>query len=125
MPSFKRLGIILHLTKHHNQYNNSVLRNIIHKMAVLCKAATYYLHNDVALQIYKSLLLPYLEYADITFERSSSSDLDTLQGMQNRSLGTSDRFLSTNRVGKYAILLHAFNFMYTEKLESGQLMLLF
>ena len=95
MPSFKRLGIILDLTKHHNQYNNSVLRNVIHKMVVLCKTAQYYLHNDVALQIYKSLLLPYLEYADITFERASSSDLDTLQRMQSRARFHAHRYIIT------------------------------
>ena len=40
----------------------------------------------MALQIYKSMILPFLDYADVIFDKAYSKDLDKLQRLQNRCL---------------------------------------
>ena len=63
---FKYLGMVLDPTLNVNHHISSVIRTVLHKMTLLSKVKKY-LNNDVALQIYKSMLLPYLDYADVIF----------------------------------------------------------
>ena len=45
-----------------------------------------YLTNEVALKIYKTMILPYIDYADVIYCKARIGDLDTLQRLQNRCL---------------------------------------
>ena len=125
VPTFKYLGLTLDTTLNYNHHISSVIRIVLHKMTLLAKMKKY-LNNDVALLIYKSMLLPYLDYADVIFYKSNSSDLDKLQRLQNRCLRIClgyDRKFSTDRVHKQASVpfladrrkSHVLNFMYVRK----------
>ena len=52
-------------------------------MSLLAKLRKY-LNDDVALQIHKSMLLPYFDYADVN--NSNIGDLEKLQSLQNKCL---------------------------------------
>ena len=106
VPTFKYLGMVLDPTLNVNHHISSVIRTVLHKMTLLSKVKKY-LNNDVALQIYKSMLLPYLDHADVIFSGLNSSDLANLQCLQNRCLRLClgyDRFFSTDRSHKWAMV---------------------
>ena len=125
VPSFKYLGLILDPTLNYNHHISSLIRLILYKMTMLAKLRRY-LNNDVAIQIYKSMLLPYFDYADVIFHKACSKDLDKLQRLQNRCLRIClgyDRLFSTDRAHKKASMpflvdrrhAHALNFMFSRK----------
>ena len=67
-------------------------------MTLLAKMRRY-LKKKVAVLIYKTMILPYLDYGDVIFHRSNSGDLNKLQRLQNRCLGIClgyDRRFSTD-----------------------------
>ena len=100
-------------------------------MTLLAKMKRY-LKKDVALLIYKTMLLPYLDYADVIFNNSNSGDLQKLQKLQNRCLriclGFDARF-NTDRAHKLASTpflsdrrkAHVCNFMYVRKSRTNLL----
>ena len=91
-----------------------------------------YLNDNVALQIYKSMLLPYFDYADVIFSNSSAGDLEKLQRLQNKCLRLCNqriRNASTARLHKTTKVpflkdrrrAHVLNFMYNRKKKPGLL----
>ena len=120
VPSFKYLGVLLDSTLTYNLHIKSLIRSILHK--VLAKVKTY-LKDEVALQIYKSMILPFLDYADVVFDSAHSQDLDKLQRLQNRCLkicSGRERMFSTKLSHKQSHVpflkdrrkAHKLNFMY-------------
>ena len=92
------------------------------KVSLLGKVKRY-LNDDAALQIYRSMILPYLYYADAVFDKACSKDLDKLQRLQNRSLkicSGRDRKFSTHLAHRQTRVpylkerrrAHKLNFMY-------------
>ena len=72
VPTFKYLGVILDSTLNYNVHNiASVVRSVLHKMTLLAKMKRY-LKADVATHIYKTMLLPYIDYADVIHLNSDS-----------------------------------------------------
>ena len=65
----------------------SVLDTVAHKSYLLGKIRKY-LTNDTALLIYKSMILPYFDYADIIYSKTCQGNLDKLQRAQNKCLKT-------------------------------------
>ena len=63
VPSYKYLGLILDSTLSYDLHINQVIHTILHKLMLLSKMKKY-LMDDMALSIYKSMLLPCLDYAD-------------------------------------------------------------
>ena len=125
VPSFKYLGVTLDPTLNFNQHISSVIRTVQHKILLLGKVKRY-LTNNVALKIYKAMILPYLDYADVIFCKANAADLEKLQKLQNRCLKLclgQHRLFSTNRVHKEAEVpflgdrraAHTLNFMYKRK----------
>ena len=125
VPSYKYLGLVLDSTLNYNLHVSQVLRTMLHKLMLLSKMKKY-LRDDVALRIYKSMLLPYLDYADVIFCKATSKDLDKLQRMQNKCLKIcmgKDGQCSTEVVHKLANVpflrdrreAHVLNFMYVRK----------
>ena len=122
VPTFKYLGIVLDPTLNFNHHISTVMRTVLHKMTLLAKMKKY-INNRVALLIYKTMILPYLDYADVIYHNSMSGDLNKLQRLQNRCLRVClgyDRRFSTDRVHKLATTAflvdrrksHVLNFMY-------------
>ena len=69
----------------------SLIRTVLHKMTLLAKMNKY-LKNDAAIHIYKSMLLLYLDYADVVFHKSNSGLFEILQ--RRICLGTKRNFTS-------------------------------
>ena len=122
VPTYKYLGMVLDPTLNFNHHISYVTRTILYKLTMLAKMKKY-LNDNVALQIYKSMLLPYFDYADIIFHKSNSGNLDKLQRIQNKCLLLCNRQVrnaSTDRVHKLAGVpflkdrrrAHLLNFMY-------------
>ena len=125
VPSYKYLGVTLDPTLSYSQHISGVIRTVHHKMTILGKLKKY-LNNDVALGIYKAMLLPYLDYADVIFCKAGASELVKLQKLQNRCLRIclgQQRDYSTNRVHREAKApflkdrhrAHTLNFMFKRK----------
>ena len=131
VPTFKYLGVILDSTLNFKHHISSVLKTVLHKLLLLSKLRVY-LNNNVAVQIYKSMILPYFDYADVIYSNSNSGDLDKLQRVQNRCLKVCtglDRRYSTNRAHKLASVpflkdrraAHLLNFMFIRKSKPNML----
>ena len=85
VPSYKYLGVVLDPTLNYNHHVSYVIKTVLYKLRLLGKVKKY-LNDNVALEIYKSMLLPYFDYADVIFHGSNSGSLDKLQRLQNRCL---------------------------------------
>ena len=104
VPTFKYLGLILDPTLNYNHHISYVVKTVLYKLSLLAKLKKY-LNDNVALQIYKSMILPYLDYADVIFQSSNSGhgDLEKLQRLQNKCLrlcNSQTRNVNTNRIHK-------------------------
>ena len=122
VPSYKYLGLILDSTLNYNHHIASVIRTVLHKMTLLARMKKY-LNDETAVSIYRSMLLPYFDYADVIYSKANSKDLDRLQKLQNKCLRISlgrDRRFNTKETHKLAgvpllkerRLAHVRNFMY-------------
>ena len=58
---------------------------VAHTMFLLHKIR-YYITEDAAIKIYKSMILPYIDYGDIFFMNSNANQVKKLQTLQNRAL---------------------------------------
>ena len=125
VPSFKYLGVTVDPTLNFGNHIASVIKNVQHKILLLGKIKRY-LRNEVALKIYKAMILPYIDYADVVYNRARAADLDKLQRLQNRCLklcSGRDRLFDTDRVHKSTNTpflvdrrkAHTLNFMYKRK----------
>ena len=85
VPSYKYLGLTLDSTLNYNQHIQSVLRLVLHKLHLLSKLKRY-INDNVARCIYKSMLLPYFDYADVIYNKANATLLDKLQRLQNKCL---------------------------------------
>ena len=122
VPSYKYLGLTLDLTLNYNMHIASVLRTVLHKMSEMKR----YLTDDTAISVYKAMLLPYFDYADVIYDKANSNDLGKLKKLQNKCLkiclGKVRRF-STDMAHKLASTpflkdrrsAHVMNFMYKRK----------
>ena len=125
VPSFKYLGFTLDSTLNFSHHIASVVKVVSYKMTLLAKMKKY-LNDNSALQIYKTMLLPYFDYADVIFDQANKKDADKLQILQNKCLRIcmyKDRRYSTDRAHKLANVpfltdrrrAHICNFMYKRK----------
>ena len=60
-----------------------------------------FLTNDVALSIYRSMILPYFDYGDVVYGAAGAAGLEKLQRLQNRGLKICkdfDRRFNTERL---------------------------
>ena len=83
----------------YNKHISSVLRLIQHKLSVLGKVKRY-MNRSTAMKVYKTMVLPYFDYADVIFQIANGTDLDKLQRLQNRGLKLClgrERLFSTER----------------------------
>ena len=125
VPSYKYLGLILDSTLNYNMHVNQVIRTVLHKLMLLSKMKKY-LKDNTALNIFKAMVLPYFDYADVIFDKALNKDIDKLQKLQNKCLRLclgKDRRHGTDMTHKLAKVpflkdrrgAHVLNFMYTRK----------
>ena len=125
VPSYKYLGMTLDSTLNYSNHISSVIRMVSHKMTLLAKLRKY-LTNEVAVLIYKTMLLPYFDYADVIFHKANVKDTGKLQTLQNKCLRIclrKERRFSTDGAHKEANVpfltdrrtAHVNNFMFIRK----------
>ena len=127
VPYYKYLGLLLDSTLNYTNHIASIVKTVTHKMILLGKLRKY-LTNEVTLTIYKSMLLPYFDYADVIFHKANVKETGRLQTLQNKCLRIclgKDRRFSTD--GSHKILMsetaflkdrreaHVNNFMFVRK----------
>ena len=70
---YKYLGLTLDSTLNFTHHINSVIKVVTYKMSLLGKLCKY-LNKEVAILIYKSMLLPYFDYTDVLFHKANVSE---------------------------------------------------
>ena len=83
VQTYKYLGITLDSTLTFNYHVRTVTNMISYKANLLAKVRKF-LHKEVAIKIYKSMILPYFDYGDVIYGSASQESLDKLQRLQNR-----------------------------------------
>ena len=122
VPTYKYLGFMLDSTLSFNYHVNNVSKIVAYKINLLSKVRRF-LTEDVALKIYKSMILPYFDYGDVLYGVANAAGLEKLQRLQNRGLkickGSDRRFntarlysLTSSPMLKSRREAHMNNFMY-------------
>ena len=125
VPNYKYLGFKLDPVLSFSNHISTLLSTIAHKAYILSRIRRFITEYS-ALRIYKAMLLPYFDYADIVYDKARQSDLDKLQRVQNKSLKicllanskTDTDFVHTHaRTPKLCNRrkVHLRNFMFTQK----------
>ena len=87
VPSFKYLGFTLDPVLSFSNHISSLMNVISHKSYIIGKIRRF-ISEHSAICIYKAMLLPYFDYADIVYDKAKQTDLDKLQCAQNKCLKT-------------------------------------
>ena len=122
VPTYKYLGVTLDSTLSFNYHVHTISTTVSYKAYLLAKIRKFMMGN-VAMKIYKSMILPYFDFADVIYQTANQEGLDKLQRLQNRCLkickGLNIRFSTKelHRVTKVPLLArrrsaHVNNFMY-------------
>ena len=85
VDSYKYLGVTLDRNLNFQQYVREVFNLVSHKIYMLSRIRQF-INKDVSLLIYKTKILPYLDYGDILYDGADSKSLVRLQKLQNRAL---------------------------------------
>ena len=85
VPTYKYLGFTLDSVLSFSCHISSLLTIITHKAYILGKIRKF-ITEYTAIRIYKAMLLPYFDYADIIYDKTKQCDLDKLQRAQNKCL---------------------------------------
>ena len=70
-------------TLNFNLYLKQIIKIVSYKVSLLTKLRKY-ITTSSAIQIYKSMIIPYLDYSDVLFNHGSTKLLDKLQKLQKR-----------------------------------------
>ncbi len=84
VSSYKYLGIYLDTTLSFNDHVEYMKRKVNKRLVILCMSRTY-MKPEQCTTLYKSLVLPLLDYGDIAYMNTSAQNLESLQIMQNRA----------------------------------------
>ena len=130
VPTYKYLGFTLDATLSFGCHVNNISRLIAYKANLLSKVRKF-LSESTALKIYKTMIVPYLDYGDVIYNSANQEGLEKLQRLQNRCLkicmnfnarhNTKDLHVSTNTpMLKVRRECHINNFMFA-KVQKGHL----
>ena len=82
---YKYLGVTIDEILSFNAHLNNTIKLVSHKIFLLHKIK-YYITEDAAIKIYKSMIIPYIDYGDIFYMKSNVTQVKKLQTLQNRAL---------------------------------------
>ena len=85
VDSYKYLGLTLDSALTYEQHVKYMVKTISHKLFLLTKVRRF-LTQVAAKRVYKTMMLPYFDYADIIYEACTHDKLVKLQRLQNQSL---------------------------------------
>ena len=83
--SYKYLGLTLDSTLSFDKHTSNLIKTVTNKTYVLRKIRPY-LNAQASLQIYKSMLLPILDYGDFIYSSAPQKNLKKLQRLQNSNI---------------------------------------
>ena len=84
---YKYLGVTIDEILSFRAHLNNTIKLVAHKITTLNKIRCY-ISDDAAIKLYKTMILPYMDYGDIFFMNANSDQLKKLQTLQNRALRT-------------------------------------
>ena len=122
---YKYLGVTIDEILSFRAHLNNTIKMVAHKISLLNKIRDY-ITEGAAVTIYKSMILPYLDYGDIFYINSNCNQVKKLQTLQNRALRTCfrpqvkipiDMLHQSVQLPKLKIRreVHLVNFMYKYK----------
>ena len=82
---YKYLGVTIDEILSFNAHLNNTIKLVAHKIFLLHKIK-YYITENAAIKIYKSMIIPYIDYGDIFYLKSNAIQVKKLQTLQNRAL---------------------------------------
>ena len=85
VASYKYLGVQLDMNLNFHKYLQDCIQRTSFKIYMLSKIRNYVDFNS-AITIYKTMILPVLEYGDIAYDMADKKSLGKLQTLQNRAL---------------------------------------
>lgn len=106
VQTFKYLGVIIDLNLRFSEHRNSCVRNALSKFHLLGKIREFML-TSTAVVLYKTMILPYLEFGSVFLLNRCDADIERLQKTQNRCLRfifRVDRLYSTAQLHMHARL---------------------
>ena len=120
--SYKYLGVTIDCQLNYNKHVNTIVASVSSKLKQFQRMRNF-LNVKAALMVYKSMLLPILEYGDLLLFAATIKNKKRLQVLQNKGLRCAlgvGRDLSTDELHAEANLmklrdrrdLHLLNFMY-------------
>ena len=122
---YKYLGIILDSTLTFKNQIQNTIKIVAHKISLLQKIRNY-INKNAAIQIYKTMIVPYIDYGDIITYNISNKYLNKLQTLQDRALKICFKpriytpSIILHRSANLAFLYkrrlcHVYNFMYKQQ----------
>ena len=125
VQQYKYFGITLDSTFTFKQQAQNTIKIVSHKILLLYKIRKF-INEHAAIQIYKTMILPYLDYGDIISYILPKKNLDKLQTLQERALKICFTFHNVipipimHRTAKVAPLYkrrlgHVYHFMYKQQ----------
>ena len=87
VSSYKYLGFTIDSMLTFRPHIADVMKKVMHKRTMLSKLMPF-LNRNVAISIYKMMILPYVDYCDVVYQSACSNDLEKLQRLQNKCLKT-------------------------------------
>jgi len=100
VESYKYLGLRLDARLTYRECTADILNKTAHKIWLLAKLKKY-ISDRMAVLIYKTMVLPYFDYADVVYHAAPKPMLQKLQRMQNKGLkicGGVDKRYSTREI---------------------------
>ena len=120
---YKYLGVTLDRNLNYNLLIDNLLKTLKYKLFTLAKLRPY-LSTEASLNVYKTTILPYIDYGDIFYQAASNKNLSKIQDRQTKALKICYK-LHVNQneqelhVRSYIALRkrdsHMLNFMYKRK----------
>ena len=84
-PSYKYLGVLIDSHLNFNAHVENCCKIVSHKLYLLSKIRRY-ITEEACTQIFKTMIVPLLDYGDVVYSGSSDKNLSKLQKLQNRGL---------------------------------------
>ena len=85
MQDYKYLGVILDKSLSFVKHATNTIKKASHKVYLLFKLRPY-LTNDACLKMYKTMVLPYIEYGDSLYACTNVALLNKIQRIRNKGL---------------------------------------
>ena len=85
VDNYRYLGVDLDRHLNYDLCITNTIKKVNHKIWLLAKLR-YYMTENMAIKIYKGMILPYFDYGDVVYMGGNTKLLNKLQVLQNRAL---------------------------------------